>query len=251
MEIIMLGCGTSCGVPMLRCNCSVCKSTSPKNKRTRSSLMIIHQGFHLLIDTSPELRLQLLNNSINNVDSLLITHDHADHIHGLDDLRPFCFDKPMDVYGKSEHLQEIRNRFSYIFKETQEGGGKPQLSLLPLDEEQIILGGMNIIPLAIKHGELDILGYRINDVAYITDCSFIPENTMNKLKGLKLLIIGALRYKKHSTHFTIDEALDIIKKTGPQRALFTHLNHDVDYHKLYEELPKGIEPGYDGLRINI
>jgi len=247
MKITILGSGTSSGVPTIGCSCSVCTSKDSRNKRTRCSIWIESEKTSLLVDTSTEFRIQAIREGINHVDALLFTHDHADHIHGLDDIRPLTRENPMPVFGTAQTLEEIQNRFSYIFKETQKGGGKPRISMIPIDKDILQFKDIEITPLPVKHGQLDIRGYRFNNIAYITDCSYIPDKTMEKIMDLDLLILGALRYRRHSTHFSIDEALDIIKKTRPRRALLTHFSHDIDHAELSLSLPEGVEPCFDGM----
>ncbi|MFP4362358.1 MAG: MBL fold metallo-hydrolase [Spirochaetia bacterium] len=251
MKITVLGSGTSHGVPMVRCSCEVCRSTDPKNKRYRASVFVETENMNILIDTTPELRLQLLQANVQEIDAVFYTHGHADHINGLDDLRPYCCHSEMPVYGNYETLKDIKERFSYIFKPTQLGGGKPRLELTPIIDSYFYLSNTKITPIPVKHGELDILGYRIGDFSYITDCSCIPETSMEMLKGTKILIIGALRYKPHSTHFSINQAREAAEKIAPEMTYFTHISHKLDHTRLTQELPNKIKPAFDGLTIEM
>lgn len=253
MNITILGSGTSHGIPVVGCSCKVCRSTDKRNKRTRSSILINDKNSNILIDTATEFRLQAVRSGITSLDAIFYTHCHADHLHGLDDIRPLTFAEELNIYASQADNKEILSRFPYIFNSTvQIGGGKPRVKLHSIKDDFTRVNETIIKPISIKHGILDILGYKINNsAAYITDCSYISESSMNKLIGVKVLILGALRYKKHSTHFNIDQALEIIKKISPERAYLTHLSHDVDHDMLSAELPEGIFPAYDGLKISI
>ncbi|MCP4160835.1 MAG: MBL fold metallo-hydrolase [Deltaproteobacteria bacterium] len=253
MNITLLGTGTSSGIPVVGCDCSVCNSADPKNTRTRSSILVTEKRVNILVDTATEFRLQALREGINSIDGILYTHSHADHLHGLDDIRPLTSSNAIDVFASPNDIIEIKNRFPYIFNRTlQVGGGKPRLALNKINEEKFSISNISITPIPVKHGLLDILGYKFNkEAAYITDCSEITKKSIELLRGIKILILGALRYKEHATHFNIAQALDIIKKISPERAYLTHLSHDVDHDKLSAELPDEIFVAYDGLKISI
>lgn len=251
MEVTVLGSGTSHGVPVIGCSCPVCTSPNPKNKRTRASILIRKENSGILIDTSTDFRFQALREDIDSLDAILVTHAHADHIHGLDDIRTLSRQKPLPVYATESTLKEIQNRFDYIFKETQHGGGKPNIDLEILSRRPLNLGNIDFVPVPVKHGDLDIVGFRFGPAAYLTDCSFISEESYELLKGITVLIIGALRYRKHATHFSIDEAVDAARRMNAQRTFFTHLCHDVDHETLEQELPADIRPAYDGMKIEI
>jgi len=253
MHLTFLGTGTSHGIPVIGCNCDVCTSDNPKNKRTRASVWIETDHTSILIDTATEFRLQAVREGINKIDLVLLTHSHADHIHGMDDLRPLSKDKPIPVYGNFFTIKDIKKRFSYITGDSQLGGGKPRLIFTELSETDTIKienGTTEIKPLPVKHGSLDVFGYRIGTLAYITDCNFIPDKTMEDLKGLDTLIIDALRFKPHPTHFCVEEALEIIEKTKCRRGFLTHMCHNLDHEKLEKMLPDHVKPSFDSLKID-
>lgn len=256
MEVTFLGTGTSHGIPVLTCSCNVCKSEQLENKRLRSSILLKTESTTILIDTTPEFRIQAIRENITKINAVLYTHTHADHLHGIDDVRPYSVKRHIPIFGNKEVINEITLRFPYIFgSSAQKGGGKPNLIPKIILEPQKI-GNCIITPIPIKHGILNINGYRINNVAYLTDCSEIPQNSYELLKDLDILIIGALRYRKHPTHFNIDQALEEIRKIKPKRAYLTHICHDIEHFTLIDELKlrsekdrfiKKIKPAHDGL----
>jgi len=250
MIVTFLGSGTSHGVPALCCSCPVCTSKNPLNKRTRSSLWIQTGEKSILIDTSTDLRFQALREGITSVDFILQTHAHADHTHGLDDIRTYSREKDIPLIGFEETLSEMRSRFSYMFTKTQKGGEKPKVELMPVEPGKTInLEGFSVIPIPIIHGKLTIAGYRWGSWAYLTDCSQIPQESLPLLNGVKNLIIGALRYRSHPTHFSLGEALAASDLIGATNTYLTHISHDLDHETLVRELPAQIKPAYDGLRI--
>ena len=255
MEVIFLGTGTSHGIPVIGCDCPVCTSSDPKNNRTRCSVYVRTDGADIIIDMSPEFRIQMLREKLSTADAVLITHTHADHLHGLDDIRPMTFKRPIPVYGSTRVIGIIRRRFDYIFNVTQMGGGKPHIQLNPVEGSFFIPtrdgGKLEVVPIPMLHGKLETFGYRIGDFAYLTDCSYIPKASLHLLNGLKVAVIDALRYKEHPTHLSVEKALALAQKLGAGRTYFTHMCHDIDHAKLLSELPEGIEPAYDGLRITI
>lgn len=252
MKITFLGTGTSHGVPVIGCNCYTCLSDDPKNKRNRSSIYIQIDGLKLLVDTPPELRLGLLNNNISQVDAILYTHPHADHLMGFDDIRALNMinDEAMPCYANEYTIKEIKTVFPYINQCIQLGGGIPDVKLITVDSN-FFVKGKEVRPLPVKHGKLDIYGYRIENIAYITDCSFIPEETFKKLEGIDLIIIGALRYRPHPTHMNIEQAVKTIKKLNVSRAYLTHLSHEIEHNKVSRELPDNIFLAYDGLKVEL
>jgi len=252
MNILFLGSGTSTGIPSICCDCEVCQSTNPKNKRLRSSILVCNGENHILIDTSTDLRQQCLINKITHINQVLYTHHHADHVHGIDELRSFNYfnDTVIPCYGNKDTIREIKKNFNYIFnKKTQIGGGLPKLTLQVINNKTFTLGGISITPLNIIHGKLTILGYKLNNCAYITDCSEIPEETKEQLKSLDILILNALGFDPHPTHFSLNQALDSVKELKPKRAIFTHINHKFDHETVLAGLPEGVELAYDGMAI--
>lgn len=248
--ITILGSGTSTGVPIIGCECDVCNSTDSRNQRSRSSILISLEAGNILIDTSTDLRYQALKNGLKRVDAVLFTHAHADHVHGIDELRSFNFiqKRAIPCFGNATTLDRIKTMFSYIFKDHNLGGGVPSLIMNEVSEAFSLLDE-EIVPIEVMHGDLPILAYRIANIAYVTDCSEIPPESMKKLKGLDLLILGALRYKPHSTHFSIDEALDVINILKPKRSLLTHMGHDLDYERTSAALPESVGLAYDGMTL--
>lgn len=252
MRVTFLGTGTSHGVPMIGCDCPVCTSSNPYNKRTRSSVLIEVDGINILVDTGPEMRIQALRENIRNVDAIVYTHAHADHLFGLDDVRRFndISDKPMPCYGSVRTLDCIRRAFAYVFQTTQIGGGKPQLDLVEVDGPFEVMG-VQITPIPIFHGALSIFGYRIGDFGYLTDCSRIPESSEELLQDLDTLVLGVIRHEPHETHFCVSEALAIVQKLKPRRAFFTHIAHRLDHDQTNRALPPDVQLAYDGLKIDL
>ena len=254
VHLTVLGCGTSTGVPLLRCRCSVCTSPNPKNQRLRASVWVETQGKSFLIDTSTDLRQQALRADIERVDAVLYTHPHADHVHGIDELRSFNFlqKQRIPVFGNAWTARELRSKFDYIFQPgPQEGGGIPQLDLteLPDSPEMIDVLGVAVQLIPVKHGTQDCLGFRFDSVAYVTDCSYIPDTSLERLQGLSVLVLDCLRLTPHGTHLNLEQALAVIEKVRPERTYLTHLGHDFDYAESHPRLPKGVSLAYDGLKV--
>jgi len=252
IKITFLGCGTSTGVPMIGCDCGVCTSADIRNRRTRSSIILSVEKSNILIDTATDLRYQSLKNNIRHIEAVLFTHDHADHVHGIDELRSFNFiqKEPIPCYGDFRTLERIKKMFSYIFTQKQSGGGIPRLEMNEITD-RVEISGLAVTPVEVLHGELPIFGYRFADTAYVTDCSQIPDDSMEKLLGLELLILGALRYTPHSTHFNIDQALAVASELKPKRTVLTHLSHEVDFLTASSQMPEGVSFAYDGLSIEV
>ncbi len=272
MKVTVLGSGTSHGVPMIGCDCAVCQSPDPKNRRFRSSIVVTAamrdadgkgSEHNILVDATPELRLQALTFGLRRVDAVLFTHTHADHVMGLDDMRRFndLYDMQIPVFGDAATLDEIRRIYPYIFRDTgQLGGGKPRLSLHEVAAE-FTLFGLNIHSFYVMHGNLPVLSYRFDQpetkdsparsFAYCTDVNFIPPDSMTKLRGLDLLILDAVRYEPHSTHFGFHQALDVIAELQPERALLTHLSHHFDHATANAQCPSNVELAYDGQVIDL
>ena len=251
MRVTCLGTGTSHGIPVIGCRCAVCTSADPRNTRTRSSVMIEHGDHRFVVDTGQEFRLQAIREAVTSLDAVFYTHDHADHLFGIDDLRVFSRDEPLPVYGAEDVLGQIRTRFSYIFASEIPGGGVPSLDLRILGDEGIVIDGLPILPVPIFHGKRVIYGYRFGSFAYLTDCSGIPESSYPLLAGLDVLVIGALRHEPHPTHYSVKEAVGAIRRIAPGGAYLTHMCHNLEHAALELELPEGISPAYDGMHIEI
>lgn len=251
-RVTMLGSGTSSGVPVIGCSCPVCSSTDPRNRRLRASVRLELAGGTVLVDTSPDLREQALRSGLDRLDAILFTHAHADHLFGLDDVRIFNFRQRAAIpcFGSPATLERVRTAFSYVFEEGQEGGGKPQLELRPVNGPFELLGA-RVVPVPVWHGSLPVLGYRIDGFAYVTDVNRIPEESYPLLAGLEVLILGALRYRPHPTHFSIGEAVAVAARIGARRTFFTHLAHDVDHAAPALPLPPGVAFGHDGLELDL
>jgi phosphoribosyl 1,2-cyclic phosphate phosphodiesterase len=253
MIVTFLGTGTSTGVPVVGCSCPVCTSPDPRNKRLRQSVKIESNGQHFLIDTTPDLRLQLLQNPIPRLDFILFTHSHSDHLMGLDDIRPFNFRQreTIHAYANPKTAKAVRRAFSYIWSESQIGGGKPQLDLHEIDGP-FAHGGVEITPLPVYHGDWTILGFRVGDFAYITDTNGIPDATMRLLHGVEHLALDGLRVSpRHPTHFVIDEAVQCAQRIAAKQTWLIHLTHEVDHAGVEATLPEGIRLAYDGLRLEL
>lgn len=253
MKITLLGTGTSQGVPVVGCQCEVCKSSDPRDTRLRTSAFVETDGVRLLIDAGPDLRQQLLHNRITNLDAILVTHEHKDHLGGIDDVRPIYFMKkaPIEIYGLQRVLHVIRKDYDYAFK-PHPYPGVPSLHLNPVKDDPFMVGGVEITPVHVRHLTLPILGYRIGSFAYVTDASFIPETELKKLYGLKVLVLNALRIKEHYSHFNLEQALNIIGQLQPERAFITHISHEMGLcSEVEKHLPENVFLGEDGMIIEV
>ena len=253
MEVILLGSGTSMGVPIIGCNCPVCTSADSRDNRTRPGILLKKDNFHLLIDASAELRIQLLRESVNTIDSIFITHFHADHIFGLDDTRIFSLrtGKPMDIYCSKSTEKEIRSVFGYVFKETQEGGGKPSFAFHDIETTSNI-GPFNIFPIKVFHGNLYIDAVIADNLLIIMDASYIELNEYKKMKGkCEYAIMNGLRNSPHSTHFSVSESAAFLQSLNIKQGYIMHMTHNLSYNQIKHMLPSNIEPAFDGLRFTI
>lgn len=252
MKVTFLGTGTSYGVPVIGCECRVCTSDNPRNSRTRSSIIVSEEECCILIDAATELRIQCLKNKVKRLDAVLLTHSHADHVLGLDDLRHFNRNRKANipVYGSRDTVNNIYRMFSYAFREVSSNGSKPKFTLTPIDGT-FNLSGMEITPVDVMHGEEKVTAYRFDKFAYVTDVSQIPQDSMDKLRGLDLLIIDALRNIPHEKHFSIEQAVNMVSRLKPKQTFFTHIAHDIEHEETNDLLPSGIKLAYDGLSVEV
>jgi phosphoribosyl 1,2-cyclic phosphate phosphodiesterase len=249
--LTVLGSGTSMGVPTLGCDCAVCHSSDPHDKRTRPSVMIEYGGKVVLIDTAPDFYIQATREHINRVDAVFYTHTHADHILGIDDLRPLSYRlKPqkLPLYARPDAAAFLRKMFTYIFDADYKFGSLPQLELKPIDGPVEIFGA-RFEPIILIHGETQIYGYRFGSAAYLTDHSEIPESSLDRLEGLDVLFLDALRHKPHPTHSTVQNSLRIVERLKPKRAFFTHICHDLAHEATNATLPRNVRLSFDGMKL--
>ncbi len=252
MKLTFLGTGTSTGVPTLGCSCRVCGSSDPRDNRTRPSVMLEYDGRVVVIDTTPDFRQQAMREGLKRLDAVLFTHDHADHILGLDDVRPFYFRQgnPIPIYADARCLEGLRRVFSYVFDQNHPYGGVARLEPHVLDGP-IELWREKLIPLPVLHGDLPVLGFRFRNAAYVTDFSAIPENTMRMLEGLDLLILDALRHQPHPTHSSVEQSLAVAERLKPRRTFFTHIAHELGHEETNRALPPQVRLAYDGLKLDL
>jgi phosphoribosyl 1,2-cyclic phosphate phosphodiesterase len=253
MQLTMLGVGSSAGTPMVGCNCATCTSSNPRNKRTRcSSLITLDSGENILIDTGPDLRTQSLRENIQRVDAVLYTHTHADHLHGIDDLRAFCQiqRKQIPLYAKEDAVAHIAQKFGYVLREPSDYWDLPVLRTETI-HGPFKLFGMQITPIPVLHGRGQILGYRIGNFAYMTDVSEIPESSLELLDGLDVVLLDCLREASHPTHINIEQSLAYIGRIKAKQSYMIHMTHELEYASLSDKLPKNVFVGYDGLKLDI
>ncbi len=253
LRLTFLGTGTSHGIPVIGCDCPVCRSANPRNHRYRPSVLVEWRGRVILIDTPPELRLQLLRADVRHLDALLYTHTHADHLFGLDDVRIFNArtGAALPVFGSRRTLESLRRQFFYVFEDGPVAGGKPSLDLneiSPLDRP-FVAATLPVQPIPVMHGPTPVLGFRFADVAYVTDTNHIPDASLDLLRGLDVLVLDALRDRPHPTHFSLSEALAVVERLAPRRTYFTHVCHDLEHDETNRHLPPGVELAYDGLTV--
>ena len=257
MRLTLLGTGTSFGVPQIGCRCAVCRSSDPRDRRGRTAALIQSRDSRILIDTPPELRLQLVREGVDRLDAVLYTHEHADHVNGIDDLRMFSLRRKaaLPVYGPQAALDYATAAFPYIFDDTltlPPGTSRPRLTLHRLDPgETTVVAGIVVLPLAFDHGGTRVFGYRIGSIAYVTDVKEVPADARRALRGVRVLVLSALWWRPHPTHQSIQEAIDVALDIGAERTYLTHLSHETAHQALLDRLPAGIEPGYDGLTVEV
>jgi phosphoribosyl 1,2-cyclic phosphate phosphodiesterase len=255
VKLTFLGTGTSFGVPVIGCGCAVCRSGDPRDKRTRVGAVVEAGHTRLLIDTPPELRLQLITAGIGHVDAVLFTHDHADHTNGLDDIRAISLRREgaLPIYGPAETLRELRSRFPYVFDEAirpMPGTFKPEGAATALEPGVTVrIGDVDVTPIEVPHGRWRVFGYRIGALAYVTDAKTIPDAALAAMHGADVLVINALFRTPHPTHLSLGEAVDVARRVGARQTWLTHLTHDNSHAALAAELPADIQPAYDGLVV--
>lgn len=251
MKGIFLGTGTSQGIPVIACKCDVCLSDNLKDNRLRTSFFVQSDSTSVVIDTGPDFRQQMLKNKIDKLDAVVFTHEHKDHVAGMDDIRAFNFiqKKDMDVYASKNVEKALHREFSYVFEETKYPG-VPLVKLHRIEDDSIQIGDIDLLPVNVKHYRMPVKGYRIGKLTYITDAKEIEQSEMDKIKGSEILVLNALRKTKHISHFNLEEALALIKKIQPKKAYLTHISHLMGLHdEVTEELPSNVEIAYDGLEI--
>ncbi len=238
------------GIPIVGCNCSVCKSTDPRDTRLRTSVLIQAEGQNIVIDTGPDFRYQVLRADLRRLDAVLYTHEHRDHIAGLDDIRPFNYRQggAIPLYGNEEVIKRIKVEFDYIFQ--GDYPGIPKVEIHQIDSTPFTIGALAVIPIQVMHHTMSVFGFRIGDFTYITDANYIPDDEMKKIHGSRFLVINALQHEDHPSHFTLDEALEVIGKVNPEKAFLIHMGHNMGLHQqLSGELPPNVFLAYDGLSV--
>lgn len=253
MQLILLGAGSSAGTPVVGCECATCLSDNPRNNRTRcSSALVMHDGHVILIDSGPDLRIQSLREGLNRVDAVLYTHTHADHLHGIDDLRAFCQlqRQQIPLYGNQYAMDHISSKFGYTLREPIDFWDLPILRVNAVTDS-FELFGKRITPIPVKHGRSDIFGYRIGNMAYITDVSEIPQTSLALLHGLEVLLLDCLRYEKHHTHINLEQSLAYASRINAKNTYLIHMTHEMEYETLTQQLPPHVHVAFDGLRVDI
>lgn len=252
MKIILTGTGTSQGVPIIGCDCKVCRSKNPRDKRLRTAALITQGNTYLAIDAGPDFRQQMLSSKTKRLDGVLLTHAHNDHIIGLDDVRPFNFRQKenMKIFATTEVQAQVKSRFAYVFEKNPYPGA-PRLELVPISKSNSFsVAGIEVVPIEAMHGRLPVLGFRFGEITYLTDVKTIEEKELNKAKNSKILILSALQKKEHHSHLNLEQALELIKKLNPAKAYLTHIGHGMGLHDVVsKELPQNVEIAYDGLEV--
>ncbi|MFO7702080.1 MAG: MBL fold metallo-hydrolase [Psychroflexus maritimus] len=253
MKVTFLGTGTSQGIPIIGSNHPVCLSTNPKDKRLRVSVLLEWNNFNYVIDCGPDFRQQMIANRVERINGILFTHEHNDHVIGLDDVRPFYFRQGnISIFCHQRVLKELKKRFEYVFQIENKYPGAPTLNEHIIDDSPFNLGDKKVIPINVYHPELQVYGFRFDDFAYVTDAKVFPEEEKEKLKGVKVLVLNALRKEEHRSHLNLAQALKIIQEIKPERAYLTHISHHMGFHdEVQKELPEGVFLAYDNLKISI
>ncbi|MBV8732315.1 MAG: MBL fold metallo-hydrolase [Acidobacteriia bacterium] len=251
IKITVLGSGTSVGVPTVGCHCAVCCSADPRDKRLRPSILVSYEGRNVLIDTTPDFRAQALRIDLDRLDAVVFTHSHADHIMGLDDVRPYNFRQKgqIPIYASEDTMAAIRRSFLYIFDDSKKESNVPQLATHVINGASFDLFGLEFLPVPVLHGSAPIYGFRFGQAAYLTDHSDIPESSMERLRGLDVLFLDALRHKPHPTHSTVDRSVKTVEQLAPRRAFLTHISHDLPHERTESLLPANVRLAFDGLEL--
>jgi|TARA_B110000977_G_scaffold50028_1_gene67945 phosphoribosyl 1,2-cyclic phosphate phosphodiesterase len=254
MKITFLGTGTSQGIPVIACNCEVCQSNNDKDKRLRVSVLIETEKNTLVVDSGPDFRTQMLRANVQDIDAILYTHEHKDHVAGMDDVRPFCFkhNKEIEIYAHERVMNQLKKEFHYVFDERFNYPGIPRINPNVISNTPFEINGETITPINGLHFKLQVFGFRIGDFTYITDMNAISEKEIEKIKGTKFLVLNALQKNPHISHFTLDEAIEMANKINPEKTYFTHMSHTLGLHdEISSELPENMFLGYDGLEIKL
>ncbi len=254
IKVTFLGTATSIGVPVIACDCSVCTSPDKKDKRFRASVLIQHGETSIVVDCGPDFRIQMIRENVINLDAVIFTHEHRDHIAGLDDVRAFNYvlNKRIDIYGIERVMEAVKTEFPYIFKESARYFGAPQINVHNIVNEDFYINDIKITPIEVLHDKLPIFGFRIGDFTYITDASYISESEKDKIRGSKVIVLNALRNSKHVSHFSVAEAVEILEELQPEQAYLTHVSHFIGCHEAVNaKLPPFIKLAYDSLVVEI